>query len=288
LSRLARPSRVAVVLVAAAALYACQGDGSSAPDESVRIARLRFDDVTTRAGIARDAPTYDAAVGDVDGDGLPDIYVGNHGTGAVLLRNQGDGTFRDILPTSGMDPRGDQHGAGWADYDNDGHLDLYVSVGAGRGLATKANRLYRNTGQGGFADRAADAGATDPNGRSRSLAWLDVNRDGWLDLVLANFASPNRLYLNRGDGTFEDVSEASGIAALSATRIAWADYDADGFPDLLLSGTPQGLRLLRNEEGARFPTRPPRFPTMERPPSCATGSTPKPLCRGRSTRPRHR
>src|SRR5690606_6187629 len=73
-----------------------------------------------------------------------------------------------------------------------------------------------------------------------------------LDLVLANFASPNRFYRNLGDGTFEDLSDASGMAAHSATRITWGDYDGDGYPDVLLTGTPKGLRLLRNEEGPVF------------------------------------
>jgi hypothetical protein len=215
-------------------------------------APARFTDVTAAAGIARAAPTYDATVGDFDGDGNLDVYVGNHGTGAVLLRNLGDGRFADVIGASGVEPLGDQHGTGWTDYDNDGLLDLYVSVGAGRGLATKSNRLYHNEGGGTFRDVAVSAGVEDPNGRARAVAWLDFDGDGWLDLVIANFASPNRLFRNRHDGTFEDVSEATGIAALSATRVAWADYDADGWPDLLFSGTPKGMRLLHNDGGARF------------------------------------
>lgn len=244
----------AALLVALLPFSGCRDRDSATADwdEARWLGSVRFADVTSRAGIARATPTYDAAVGDVDGDSLPDLYVGNHAAGAVLLRNQGDGTFRDVLPDSGIEPRGDQHGAGWADYDNDGRLDLYVSLGAGRGIARKANRLYRNAGNGRFTDLAAEATATDPEGRSRSVAWLDVDLDGRLDLVLANFASPNRLYLNRGDGRFEDVSQAYGLAELSATRVTWADYDADGFPDLLFGGTPRGMRLMHNDGGARF------------------------------------
>jgi hypothetical protein len=240
---------VALVLIAGAA--ACRDSGPP-PIDDARLARVRFEDVTQAAGIARNAPTYDAAVADFDHDGRIDLYVGNHGTGAVLLHNEGDGTFRDVIATSGIDPGGDQHGTGWADFDGDGALDLYVSVGAGRGLATKANRLYRGDGKGHFNDVAVAAGAIDPTGRSRALAWLDVDRDGDADLVLANYASPDRLYLNRGDGTFEDASERVGLASFSGTRLAWADYDGDGYPDLLLGGTAKNLRLLRNEDGKSF------------------------------------
>lgn len=245
-----RAAQGALLVLCAAALAAgCRGDDAGDP---ARTAHVRFTDVTEAAGIARETPTYDAAVGDIDGDGFPDLYVGNHAAGAVLLRNQGDGTFRDVLPGSGIAPDGDQHGTGLADFDGDGRLDLYVALGAGRGRAVKANRLYRNAGDGTFTDVAEAAGVIDPTGRSRAVAWLDVDLDDALDLVLVNFASPNRFYRNRGDGSFEDRSTLSGIAALSGNRVVWGDYDGDGFPDLLLSGTPKGLRLLRNERGPSF------------------------------------
>ena len=239
------PRRAAVVLLAIATI--CCNRRRHEP-----VAPVRFVDVTEAAGIARTTPTYDAAVGDFDGDGRPDLYVGNHGTGAVLLRNTGDRRFADVLPGAGIDPLGDQHGAGWADYDNDGRLDLVVGVGAGRGLQVKQNRLYHNDGAGRFHDVGATSGVADPRGRSRAVAWLDIDNDGWLDLVLANFASPNRLFRNRHDGAFEDLSDSSGLSALAATRVAWGDYDGDGYADLLLSGTPRGMRLLHNEAGRRF------------------------------------
>jgi len=239
--------RAALVLLVAVATAPC-GCRRSRPHPTVP----RFDDVTAAAGLAHEGPTYDATIGDFDGDGRLDLYVGNHGTGAVLLRNRGDSRFVDVIGASGIEPSGDQHGTAWTDYDNDGRLDLYVALGAGRGLGTKANRLYHGEDGGKFRDVAAAAGVVDPTGRSRAVAVLDYDRDGWLDLVIANYATPNRLYRNQHDGTFADVSDATGISALSATRVAWADYDGDGWPDLLFSGTPRGMRLLHNDGGQRF------------------------------------
>lgn len=218
----------------------------------VATAPPRFVDVSVASGVAREGPTYDAAVGDLDGDGRPDLYIGNHGAGAVLLRNLGGGRFENVIDASGIDPMGDQHGAAWTDVDNDGQLDLMVGVGAGRGLVAKQNRLYHGDGGARFHDVALASGVADPLGRARAAASLDIDGDGRLDLVVANVASPSRLFHNRGDGTYEDVSEASGIAAISATRLAWADVDHDGRPDLLFSGTPRGVRLLRNDGGLHF------------------------------------
>jgi hypothetical protein len=212
----------------------------------------RFVDVSAISGVAHGGPTYDAAVGDFDGDGLPDAYISNHGAGAVLLRNLGGGRFENVIGPSGVDPIGDQHGTAWTDIDNDGRLDLAVGVGAGRGLVEKRNRLYHGDGDARFHDVGLASGTADPHGRARSIATLDADGDGWLDLVVANTATPSRLFHNRGDGTFEDVSEVSGIAAVSATRLAWADVDHDGRPDLLFSGTPTGIRLLRNDGGLHF------------------------------------
>jgi hypothetical protein len=236
-----------VGLVAVLAVSACRHERRPAS-----VPLPEFVDVTEAAGVARVSATYDAAVGDVDGDGALDLYVGNHGAGAVLFRNGGDGHFTDVRPSSGIEPGGDQHGSGLADYDGDGRLDLIVTLGAGRGLAVKQNRLYHNEGEWRFQDRGGVAGVADPTGRSRSVALFDADRDGRLDVLLANFATPNRLLRNTGDGAFEDVSDRFGISELSATHVAWTDVDGDGYPDVLLSGTPKGLRFLHNAGGQRF------------------------------------
>jgi hypothetical protein len=210
---------------------------------------VRFEDVTLAYGLTRLTASYDAAVADYDGDGWLDLYVGNHGSPAVLMRREGP-RFVDVVADAGLDAGGDQHGTAWADYDNDGDLDLYVTLGADRGRGAKQNRLYRNDG-GRFADVGAAAGVADPHGRGRAVAWLDVDDDGWVDLLVGNLSTPTRLLRNRADGTFEDVSEAWDVARHAASRVAWTDVDADGRPDLLLAGTPHGLRLLHND-GARF------------------------------------
>jgi len=198
--------------------------------------------------MVRAPQTYDAAIGDVDGDERLDVYAGNHGERAELLRNRSDGSFEDVLPASAIDPDGDQHGTSLADVDNDGDLDLFVSLGAGRGLTEKSNRLYLNDGNGRFTDIGSASGLADPSGRSRGAAWLDIDRDGWLDLVLANHATPIRLFRNRGDRTFEDATERYGLTD-GAVRVAWSDLDRDGFPDLLFGG---GLRLFLNDSGTRL------------------------------------
>jgi hypothetical protein len=237
------PGRRRLALPALVLAAACAAEPAPEPPD------VRFIDVTAAAGLTRRSPTYDAVVADFDGDGAIDLYVGNHGAGAVLLRNRGDGTFEDVLPASGIDQDGDQHGAGAGDFDHDGDPDLYVSLGAGRGLVEKANRLYRNEGGLRFREVAAVSGATDPRGRSRAVAWLDYDRDGALDLLLANYATPTRLLRNR-EGAFVDVTTDVGITG-DGHHIAWSDIDADGFPDVAVA-TSEGLKLFRNEGGKRF------------------------------------
>jgi len=212
---------------------------------------VQFVDETRQAGLSRKTPTYDAAIADIDGDGDPDIYVGNHEYAAALLRNDGR-RFEDRIGPSGIDPMGDQHGTAWTDIDNDGHVDLFVSLGAFRGQGSKENLLYRNRGDGTFARQPAPIGVEDPTGRSRSTASLDFDNDGWLDLLVSNHGTPSRLFRNLGGRSFEDVSEDTGVLNYPAETVTWSDYDADGYVDLLFMQGPRGARLLRNEAGVRF------------------------------------
>ena len=228
-----------VLLIVAATLAAC----SPLPTP--------FEDVTDGAGLGGPVPCYDAALADFDGDGRVDVYTGNHWAGAMLLRNLGNRRFENVIATSAIEPGGDQHGHGWGDVDGDGRPDLYVALGADHGRALKANRLYRNLG-GSFVDVASTANALDPPGRGRGVTWVDYDRDGRLDVLVTNFRTPNALLRNRGDGTFEDRTEASGLPSAGAVRAVWTDYDGDAWPDVLLSAAPGGLRLLRNRGDGSF------------------------------------
>ena len=222
---------------------------------------------------------------DYDGDGKLDLFFANGNatpTGAKagaafhnrLYRNLGGFRFEDVTARAGLEGQGFAMGAAVADYDNDGHPDLFVP---GVGGPT----LYRNLGTGRFEDVTAKAGI----GRSPwsvAAAWLDVDRDGRLDLFVVNYLDwspgadrfcgdrlrdlrvychpkyytglPNQLFRNRGDGTFEDVSKASGIAAHvgKGMSVAVADFDADGRDDLFVTNDGVPNFLFRNVDGTRF------------------------------------
>jgi tetratricopeptide (TPR) repeat protein len=186
-------------------------------------------------------------------------YDANNGAPNHLFRNNGDGTFSNVTQKSGMDRNNSRwsFAAAWADYDQDGDADLYVANDFGR------NNLYRNNGDGTFRDVAAEAGVEDV-GPAMSVAWGDYDQDGRLDLYISNiwsaagqrlmaepsfqpgvtpavrammqrFASGNRLFRNRGDGTFEDVSAKAGVANGGwAWGSGFFDADNDGDEDLLV------------------------------------------------------
>ncbi len=221
---------------------------------------------------------------DFDGDGFMDVYLANSGPVPVLseappgtprlpnalFRNRGDGTFENVTKAAGVEGWGFGTTAAAADYDNDGHTDLLV-VNFG-GLI-----LYRNRGDGTFEDVTARAGLSSKLS-GISATFFDADNDGRLDLFVANYlvfdpaikppaganipypgplsyeAEPNLLYRNRGDGTFEDVSEASGIRipghrGMSVTPL---DYDLDGDQDLYVSNDGTANLLLANDGKGQF------------------------------------
>jgi enediyne biosynthesis protein E4 len=224
------------------------------------------------------------AVLDYDGDGFIDIYFVNSGPAPIisdappgtprqpnrLYRNRGDGTFEDMTRKAGVEGHGFGITAAAADYDNDGDTDLYV-VNYGGGI------LYSNQGNGTFKDVTLQSGVT-TRGGGISATFLDYDGDGFLDLFVANYltfdpkvksppgssapypgplsyeAEFNALYRNRGDGTFEDVSERTGISlpghrAMSVTSF---DYDLDGDPDIYVSNDATPNLLLANDGKGHF------------------------------------
>jgi enediyne biosynthesis protein E4 len=233
-----------------------------------------FEEVTGRAGVANDRWGMGVASGDFDNDGWADLYVTNFGA-SRLYRNKGNGTFE-----------GWATGAAFGDYDGDGKLDLFVAgyidfdvnnppepgpSGASynfcayrgvtvmcgpRGLKGAVDRLYRNKGDGRFEDVSVKAGVSDTaRYYGFGVAWFDANGDGRLDLAVANDSVPNYLYINKGDGTFEDVSLPSGFALSENGReqacmgLAVGDVDNDGRDELLVTNFSDDSNTLYHNDG---------------------------------------
>jgi enediyne biosynthesis protein E4 len=182
------------------------------------------------------------AVGDYDGDGRPDVFVVSKTEPSRLFRNLGGWKFEDVTARAGLSepgkPAGWTQGAAFADVDNDGDLDLYLC------RFGVPNLLFMNQGDGTFREEAAARGlaVTDASGMG---AFGDYDRDGdldvyvqtnMLDAVKAPGGQRDYLFRNRGDGTFEDVTIAAGIAGETMGHSAvWWDYDQDGWPDLYVA-----------------------------------------------------
>jgi enediyne biosynthesis protein E4 len=248
-----------------------------------------FTDVTDKAGVANERWGFGVVVGDYDNDGWPDLYVSNFGRNR-LYHNNRDGTFTDVAEKAGVTLGGWSTGATWGDYDRDGFLDLFVPGyvkfdpdnppigGSGgippgfcqfrgiavmcgpRGLAGETDHLFHNNGNGTFADVSAKAGVSDPSGYyGLASVFVDVDDDGWLDLLVANDSVPKYLYRNKHDGTFEDASYVSGFALSDEGReqaamgIAVGDYNRDGKVDFCITNFSDDYNTLyRNDGGASF------------------------------------
>lgn len=195
-----------------------------------------FTDATAAAGLSGSGYTFgDPIWGDFDNDGNLDLYVDNHyNRSPYLYQSNGNGTFTDILSTSGVYKLGDRHGSAWVDFNNDGQLDLSITKGArgGTTLGTKQDELYQDLGSDTFTDVAVAAGVTNTWGRGRGIAWGDYNNDGYADLLLGNVQTDLVLLKNNGDGTFTDATAEAGLAGLQFVEAVFVDYDNDGLPDI--------------------------------------------------------
>jgi hypothetical protein len=144
-----------------------------------------------------------------------------------LLRNNGNGTFTDVTKEAGLSEAVNAGAVGWADFDNDGFLDLLICC------EKQPIRLYRNKGDGTFEEVAAKAGLPTDTRYWKGCAWLDFDNDGYPDLFLNRFDGPSRLFRNNGNGTFTDVTDAMGINGPHTGFSCWAfDYDNDGYLDI--------------------------------------------------------
>ncbi len=252
------------------ALYRNNGDGT-------------FTDVTVKAGLAVGPGLFlfGVAAGDYDNDGYPDLYVSGYRR-SLLYHNTGKGGFKDVTDKAGVANLGAWGtAAGWFDYDRDGKLDLlvtnYVQYDMEHNVVCgdptpklraychpdsfpgTSPKLYRNNGDGTFADVTEQAKLVNPDGKSLAVALVDLNDDGWTDVFIANDTQRNFIYFNKQDGTFEDASYSSGAgfsedgkteAGMSA---AAADVDGDGDIDLYVSHLDSELnRFYRNEGGGLF------------------------------------
>jgi enediyne biosynthesis protein E4 len=244
-----------------------------------------FTDVAEQAGVTNGRWGTGVAVGDYDNDGWPDLFVSNFGKNR-LYHNNHDGTFTDVAEKAGVTLGNWSNGATFGDYDGDGRLDLFVpgyvhydlshppmsgadglsptfcryrgtqTMCGPRGLPGEPDHLFHNNGDGTFTDVSEKAGVND---KSRyygfSSTFVDVDNDGKVDLLVTDDSSPNYLYINKGDGTFDNASFYSGFALTQDAResanmgLAVGDYRNNGLVDIYTTSFSDDYKPLFMNEG---------------------------------------
>ena len=238
-------------------------------------ASLRFTDVTRASRIEAAGYGMGVTTGDFDNDGWTDLYVTNFGSNQ-LLRNRGDGTFEDVTAASGADDPRWSVAASFFDFDRDGWLDLYVGNYVDYSLADHkpcplpsgvltycapgayrpaGDSLFRNRGDGAFEDVSTASGIGAEPGSGLGAVAADFNGDRWIDLYVANDLMWNRLWINRGDGTFADNALLAGVAVNregqpeAGMGVDAGDFDGDGDPDIVVSHLEQETNTLYVNDG---------------------------------------
>ena len=215
------------------------------------------------------------AAADYDNDGFPDLFLANYGRN-TLFRNRGDGTFEDVTDFAGVRGGGWSAAAGFLDYDRDGNLDLFVtryvqwtfkgnpwcgerkpgyrSYCHPKQFKPISHLAYRNNGDGTFTDSSDSTGFGAVPGKGLGIAFNDFDRDGWIDVLVANDSFPQQLFRNAEGAKFEEIALLSGLAydengrTFAGMGTDFADYSNDGLPDVFINALAhQGYALFRNE-----------------------------------------
>jgi len=245
-----------------------------------------FTEVTRKAGLAVEIYGMGVAVGDYDNDGHDDVFISALGQ-SRLFHNEGNGTFKDATRAAGLwGPNEFSTSAAWVDYDRDGWLDLVVANyvqwspqtdlfctldGTNKSYCTPESykgaspRLWHNLGHGKFEDATRPSGLYDATAKGLGVAILDYDQDGWPDIAIANDTQPNKLYLNKHNGSFEERGVLAGVAfsengvARAGMGVDAADYDHSGRPSLVITNfANQMLALYHNEGNGLFVDEAPR------------------------------
>ena len=244
-----------------------------------------FTDVAAKAGVMNDRWGFGVAVGDYDNDGWPDMVVTNYGKNR-LYHNNHDGTFTDVAEKAGITLGNWSSGPAFGDYDGDGRLDLFISgyihfdrdnlpangskamgyaacrfrgiptMCGPRGLPGEPDHLFHNNGDGTFTDVSVKAGVQDASKYyGFTSIFVDINNDGKPDLIVADDSVANYLYLNKGDGTFEDASYVSGFAVnkdgreVASMGLGVGDYNNDGLMDIIDTDFSDDYKVLFHNDG---------------------------------------
>ena len=216
----------------------------------------RFTDVAPQAGLNLFAMASGVVVDDFENNGLFDVVTSTYDACEPMhyFHNNGDGTFSDHAAKAGLSDQLGGLNLVQADYNNDGCTDLLVLRGAWQPQnVAQRKSLLRNNCNGTFTDVTKESGLAIPATNTQTAVWADINNDGLLDLFVGNETGPSQLFLNKGDGTFQDISHSAGIDRTSfAKGVVAADYDNDGYVDFYVSNQTGANFLYHNNHNGTF------------------------------------